>query len=234
VFYFGIGANTNAWYSDYSGNDINNNNSSLNLMISNPLGLSNQIVAKLEGKYLDKRQKPSQNIKIHTGTQYYIHIERLSSIKASLSVFTDTAKSIHAPGSPVGCDLNSKIGDLKYVQFGTSTMAGWSRTANVIVDNLNIYDSLGTGNPTTGIVLNTVNELFNVYPNPIINILNISLPESEKGSKVKIISSTGKVMYNKVLKTSNEVINMERFPKGIYYIIIENIANIYSTKVIKI
>jgi len=41
-------------------------------------------------------------------------------------------------------------------------------------------------------------------------------------------------MYNKVLKTSNEVINMERFPKGIYYIIIENIANIYSTKVIKI
>ena len=186
MFYFGIGANTNAWYSDYSGNDINNNNSSLNLMISNPLGLSNQIVAKLEGKYLDKRQKPSQNIKIHTGTQYYIHIERLSSIKASFSVFTDTAKSIHAPGSPVGCDLNSKIGDLKYVQFGTSTMAGWSRTANVIVDNLNIYDSLGTGNPTTGIVLNTVNELFNVYPNPILTYLISHSQKARNAQKLKL------------------------------------------------
>src|SRR5690554_344820 len=137
-FVFGITENTSAWYTDDPASHIVNNNSGISLNISDTLGPGTQIVAKVEGKYQNQRQIASLPINVNIPTQYYFRLERVRVDKAIFSVFIDSTRQIHATGSPVCYDLDSRIAGLKFIQIGVSTRAGWSRSASVEVDNLTV------------------------------------------------------------------------------------------------
>jgi len=58
--------------------------------------------------------------------------------------------------------------------------------------------------------------LFDIYPNPTSSILNLKINESN--SILQIFDITGKIIVTKSVYHSNEIINVENFPKGIYFI----------------
>ncbi len=70
------------------------------------------------------------------GAPYYVRLERLSSTLAQLSVFSDPAKTIHLPGSPVTLAIPASIEGLNTVQHGNIARGGWYRELTGEVDNL--------------------------------------------------------------------------------------------------
>ena len=70
----------------------------------------------------------------------------------------------------------------------------------------------------------------NLYPNPVINILNIKTNENLINQTFTIIDSLGRVVLNGKLNEVDTVINVEQLSKGIYYL---KIAGNSATKFIK-
>jgi len=69
----------------------------------------------------------------------------------------------------------------------------------------------------TGIADNEVN--LNVYPNPATNY--IAILGIERGSEIKLISSTGSVIRRSIAQNSNEDFMIQGVEKGIYFVVVE-------------
>src|SRR5690606_26014262 len=62
-------------------------------------------------------------------------------------------------------------------------------------------------------------ENVNIYPNPSsgnVSIRFLNLPED--GADIHIFDISGKQIFNRKVKTNIEVINIENFPAGVYFI----------------
>lgn len=71
-----------------------------------------------------------------------------------------------------------------------------------------------------------------VYPNPVKNNLNFSLPNGEKISHISIHNIVGHRFLNK--DTSNATIDLEKLQAGIYFVTVTNASGTsYSSKFIK-
>ncbi|RYZ82876.1 MAG: T9SS type A sorting domain-containing protein, partial [Proteobacteria bacterium] len=71
-----------------------------------------------------------------------------------------------------------------------------------------------------------------LYPNPVKNNLNFSLPNGEKIAKISISNIAGQNVSNKEL--SQNTINLENLKAGVYVITVTNTNGIsYTSKFIK-
>lgn len=71
-----------------------------------------------------------------------------------------------------------------------------------------------------------------VYPNPVKNNLNFSLPNAEKIAKIAIYNGAGQNILNQ--ETAQNTINLETLKAGVYMVTITNTNGIsYSSKFIK-
>ncbi len=79
------------------------------------------------------------------------------------------------------------------------------------------------------------NQKLNLYPNPAMEILNISGIDA-KTAEIKLIDVTGRVLFTKItnlkaLSTTN--IPVSELPKGVYFISIQSVEGVISREFIK-
>lgn len=73
---------------------------------------------------------------------------------------------------------------------------------------------------------------FEIYPNPVNNILSIKFPESTSG-RIKILDITGKQLIEKSDIENIATLNISSFKTGIYIIEIQTDSEVFTTKIIK-
>lgn len=71
---------------------------------------------------------------------------------------------------------------------------------------------------------------FHVYPNPVINLLNIHNPNNLPIGSISIYDITGKMVINGL---TSDTINLEKLSQGIYYIKITSGHQTFNHKIIK-
>jgi surface protein len=60
--------------------------------------------------------------------------------------------------------------------------------------------------------------IIKLYPNPVVNILNIKIDYNLINHSYNVIDGIGRVVLNGKLKEVNNTINVEQLSKGIYYL----------------
>jgi len=93
---------------------------------------------------------------------------------------------------------------------------------------------------TVGYAQNTIsveqNSTWEIYPNPTKNTLNIEGISNEK-TKLTLQDNLGKIILEKTITNSgftSEIINLEQFENGVYFIKISNSKEEITKKVVKI
>jgi hypothetical protein len=101
--------------------------------------------------------------------------------------------------------------------------------AKNVVKNV-VYDSLAkwcfeddTISDDSTIVIDYINDPFNLYPNPVSTTLHINFPVDGKKSSVMIIGTDGKVYQLTGLDT-DQTLDVSRFPNGVYLLRV-NVGN---------
>lgn len=83
-------------------------------------------------------------------------------------------------------------------------------------------------------VLSSEDELdkggYSVYPNPASDVLNVELPAGADGT-VKLISTTGGVVYSSEVTSSDQSINVNQLNSGVYILQVEKDGKNFRTKV---
>lgn len=103
-------------------------------------------------------------------------------------------------------EYNCEVGNELYYTTGTPA------EGNVTTEPLNIYDN---------------NSTVKFYPNPTTGIINITIPNFDKSTYVKIISISGKIILQKYITSINTSIDLSNYSNGIYFIeITDNKTNI--------
>ena len=84
-------------------------------------------------------------------------------------------------------------------------------------------------------VLSEVNTVENmsVYPNPTTSLLNITVNEVHSGATLELYNSLGIKVLSQILKSTSEVMYLDRLPSGMYYLNINNGNEITVKKIIK-
>ena len=59
---------------------------------------------------------------------------------------------------------------------------------------------------------------FEMYPNPVSDVLNIQLPTSTEKAKVSIFDYTGRLVSSKTISSNDTAIDVQKISKGIYMI----------------
>lgn len=92
----------------------------------------------------------------------------------------------------------------------------------------------GVDNPLATTDMNLANAL-NVYPNPVVDKLNIQLSETLNNVNVKIFSPMGEMAYDKKFNTwsGNQSIDMKAYPAGVYMVYIKSDEGTITKKIIK-
>jgi hypothetical protein len=72
-----------------------------------------------------------------------------------------------------------------------------------------------------------------IYPNPTTGKITIEVAEkfTEKNAEIRLYNSLGKVLLRKSVKTQTMEIDLSSFPKGLYYL---NIENSKATKTVQV
>lgn len=90
----------------------------------------------------------------------------------------------------------------------------------------NEVNNIARLDPTATIIVSTEelvkNELVKVFPNPAGNVLNIT--GSAPQFKLQLTDITGKIIYAETVNSNNSSINVSSYPKGMYFLQIDNKA----------
>ena len=71
-------------------------------------------------------------------------------------------------------------------------------------------------------LLEDLNELIKIYPNPTSNIIHINTSGNGKANKVLLIDSAGKLIFNGVIESGQGIIDMNQYPSGLYQLNLYN------------
>ena len=86
----------------------------------------------------------------------------------------------------------------------------------------------------TGIVtLDKVDEI-NIYPNPVIDILNIDLPLEFINGELVLLNIFGKELHKEIIINKFSKINLSNFESGSYFIFLKKEAVVKKNKIIKV
>jgi len=101
---------------------------------------------------------------------YYLSLERTSANSTQLSIFSDSARTLHLQGSPVSFIINSEIEGLNTIQHGAITPGYYSRRITACVDDDFVFGHF----QSTGFATDfAAGGRLNVYPNPAKDWINI-------------------------------------------------------------
>ena len=144
-----------------------------------------------------------------------------------------TTMNVKATGGTQTAYTLSTIRKLTFPTTGNMTVTKTSATTDNYaltgVRYLNFSD-LGTGIAATATVMGDIQ----LYPNPVLDVLNIQLSASNIIANVEILSIEGKMLYKAQLSgTSNYQINVSQFRQGIYLCRVNNGTSIQTTKFFK-
>jgi hypothetical protein len=59
---------------------------------------------------------------------------------------------------------------------------------------------------------------FEMYPNPVSDVLNIQLPTSTEKAEVSVFDYTGRLVSSKTISSNDTAIDVQKISKGIYMI----------------
>ncbi len=82
-------------------------------------------------------------------------------------------------------------------------------------------------------VKNQSRDLFQIYPNPIGNTLNIKLLENKETVNIKVFNASGIIVYDFDIGETEKSINLSGIANGIYYISVNDGINTTTKKFIK-
>jgi hypothetical protein len=74
--------------------------------------------------------------------------------------------------------------------------------------------------------------LIYVFPNPATNSVTISIPQDIVGAQIEIMNDQGRVIFNRHTADEKNTINTSAFAKGIYFIRVQNTAEVFYKKLI--
>jgi hypothetical protein len=116
---------------------------------------------------------------------------------------------------------NVELVQIDSPQSGTYTVNVSHKGA--LIDGLQNYSLIVTG-ITSNSLSNTKNEFntLKVYPNPTKGILNIDLREEFVGAVMTVFDIQGRKITSNTLNSNSEIIDMNGFENGIYFVSIEN------------
>lgn len=108
---------------------------------------------------------------------------------------------------------------------------GFHSDSGMIFDN---YDTVEVSLFSVGIENLENSKIFEIYPNPVSETLFLENKEIFENVKIEIISVEGKILYQKnetlLSKNSKISISVKDFPKGIYFLRLQNNENQTVTK----
>lgn len=80
-----------------------------------------------------------------------------------------------------------------------------------------------------------LNNVVNVYPNPVVDNLNLQITDKLNNATVRVLNQMGQVVYQNEHKSlnSNQVIDFKSIPSGVYLVYIKSDEGIITKKVIK-
>ena len=156
-------------------------------------------------------------------------------IKAKIKIENHDADSSFVYSSlPIGNyhrPIKTGIYDIKISAEGYQDKIFNSISVNdegTVILDASLFPDNEQENPCSGLFTKRIKEVNNIeiYPNPAKGELNISLFDQSPTS-IKIINSSGRILYKKRYNKKNININIEDFPQGTYIIKISN--NNYSS-----
>lgn len=83
----------------------------------------------------------------------------------------------------------------------------------------------------TGIEENNSNYI-SVSPNPTTTNVAVTIPKEMIGQRYTLISATGKVLLDELVKQTTTTINLEQLAQGTYFLQIGNLKN--PSKIVKL
>ncbi len=143
------------------------------------------------------------------------------------------AQSIYVNKSD-GTQTTYNLQDLGSITFNGGNINFTANAETLSTFSLNELTSLTFKN-TSGVDENSLSEAngFNVYPNPVNNILNIEL-KNAKGGYVEILNITGQtIKTTKIDNTNNVIIEVSDLSKGVYLCRYNNEEKTKTIKFIK-
>lgn len=152
------------------------------------------------------------------GIKVYLTLERHNSTLVSLSVFSDSIRSSHIPGSPVFDTIPPSVTGLTHVQVGNVARGHFTRELTGSVDNIKIVSCENAGRPDTCRLadVNTfspnndqINDLFRPFTG------NLCLVE-----ELVVYNRWGQIVHKTegILSSWNgRNLSGEECPEGVYY-----------------
>lgn len=105
-----------------------------------------------------------------------------------------------------------------------------SKLVSQIISASNVYTD---GSPFPIAEKQNEQNVISIYPNPVTDILNVSLNSDSDNTIVNIYSSTGQLLINQEYNQNNFIINTENLPEGIYILNINSNGKTNSCKFVK-
>ncbi len=91
---------------------------------------------------------------------------------------------------------------------------------NSILRSYQCDASLASGGPIPedSVAIAPPADVISVYPNPVVDVLNIQCKQLQtlKGKTAMVLSATGRPVFQKLLQSNNEKINIGNLPPGLY------------------
>ena len=85
---------------------------------------------------------------------------------------------------------------------------------------------------TAGITKNNLLS-FDMYPNPVSDMLTVQLPTGTEKAEVSIFDYTGRLVFSKTISSNDNSIDVQSISKGIYIIRVASNAKIGVQRFIK-
>jgi len=158
---------------------------------------------------------------------YYLRLERLSKGKTQLSIFSDSARTVSLPGSPVIFTIDSTITGLNTIQHGVHTGGNSARMLNATLDN----DAICDNNNRNEITEYSYFADCKIYPNPTNTNFIIETNFLQK-QLLQIMDMNGRLVLNQVIQTTKSLIDVSNFVSGIYNISISGEEGFVNKKLV--
>ncbi len=174
----------------------------------------------------------SLGIPVILGWNYtnYITLERISATQGRISVFTNSARTIHAQNSPQCFTIDPLVTGLNTIQHANNLNSVGTHSLTAQISNLCIDDpSVFSGriaNQSSGIEQTEKSpEMVSIHPNPGSGVFTISTHENQEG-KIEVYDVIGRKIQS--LKLNRDIsiykLDLSDNPKGVY------IVNLVSTQ----
>lgn len=138
-------------------------------------------------------------------TWYYLRLERLTPTECKISIFSNSARTTHVPGSPQCFTIEAGIVDLDTKQMGVWNSGSYYRSLTADLDNLGIWNNCGM-NPDftlTGIIPSGNTTIYEVAATPAVSNADISAMGGGYWWQVEEVDANGAVIGSVMSNPSN-------------------------------